>query len=152
MIGLSFNHSVNGFRSYIRVEGSTWSRAGVLLTSGTNGGTAATWWHRVCARGARKETAAMQGSSPAHSLHYVKVWCDICVKPILICRLCLQLLHVILERALLRIFRKEVTGIVGKHILFTMQMVSVSVLRTVYSTPFLQFGDVTFHTSHSFCC
>lgn len=42
MIDLSFNRSVIGFRSYIRVEGSTWSRAGVLLTSGTNGGTATT--------------------------------------------------------------------------------------------------------------
>lgn len=69
----------------------------------------------------------MQGNSTGTSFHYAIVRCDICVKTILTCRFCLQLLHIILEKALLRIFREEVMGIVGKYILFTMQMASVSV-------------------------
>lgn len=55
----------------------------------------------------------------------------------LICRFCLQLLHVILEKALQRIFRKEVMEIAGKHVLFTMangQCFEDSVLS--------QFGDI----------
>lgn len=61
----------------------------------------------------------------------------------------MQLLHVVLEGALGRSFRKGVVGTVGKHLSFSMRTVTVSALRTglLCSRPLL--GDVTPQTSHA---